>query len=253
MFENKICLIIGGLGSIGLELSMRLANQGAKVIATSTSEDKISQNYHQNISNVILKDASNFNDVEKLCIDIIEKFQTIDIAINCAGSIMIKSAHQTSQSDFEDCLKTNLFSAFSLVRAVSKMVVTKGLTKENDKQVAILLFSSVAAKIGIANHEAISSAKSAIEGLVRSASATYASKNIRINAIAPSLTNTKLANFITKNPNALEASKTMHPLNRIGEVSDIANVAEMLINPQNSWITGQVISVDGGLSTIKKI
>lgn len=103
----------------------------------------------------------------------------------------------------------------------------------------------------MANHEAIACAKAGIIGLTQSAAATYASKNIRVNCVAPGLVSTGLTKTITNNENALKASVSMHPLGKIGAPDDIASAVVWLLDPANSWITGQTIAVDGGLSSLK--
>jgi NAD(P)-dependent dehydrogenase (short-subunit alcohol dehydrogenase family) len=105
--------------------------------------------------------------------------------------------------------------------------------------------------IGLANHEMIAAAKAGVVGLAKSAAATYAASNLRFNVVSPGLTDTPLTDRITSNPNALKYSLNMHPLGRIGGVDDIARAVGFLLDPANSWITGQVLSVDGGLSSLK--
>jgi NAD(P)-dependent dehydrogenase (short-subunit alcohol dehydrogenase family) len=111
--------------------------------------------------------------------------------------------------------------------------------------------SSAAVSIGLGNHEMIVAAKAGIESMVRSASKTYARKELRFNAIAPSLTNTPLSKNIVNNPISLKASEKMHPVGRIGVPKDISNAIKFLIDPKNNWITGQTLSVDGGMSSTK--
>jgi hypothetical protein len=143
--------------------------------------------------------------------------------------------------EFKETIDLNLTSAFLLLKyAVKPMFATGG---------AFVFFSTVATGIGLANHEAIASAKAGIDGLVISGAASYASKGIRVNAVAPGLTETPLASRITSNEAALKASIAMHPLGRIGTASDIASAAAWLVDPRNNWITGQILRVDGGLST----
>ena len=114
-----------------------------------------------------------------------------------------------------------------------------------------MLMSSAAARIGLANHEAIAAAKAGIIGLAQSASATYAAKNIRFNVVAPGLVDTPLAAGITRSPVMKKASEAMHPLGRIGQPDEIASVIEWLLSSDSSWVTGQVIGVDGGLSSVR--
>ena len=116
---------------------------------------------------------------------------------------------------------------------------------------SVVLMSTSAVSIGLANHEMIVAAKAGIESMVKSASLSYAKKELRFNAIAPGLVNTPLSSRIVNNPAALEVSIKMHPSGRIGEPSDISHMIYFLLNPENSWITGQTFRVDGGLSATK--
>ena len=116
---------------------------------------------------------------------------------------------------------------------------------------SVVLISSAAAMAGLANHEAIAAAKAGIIGLTVSAAATYAPQNLRVNAVAPGLTETPLTATITNNETSRKFSESMHALGRIGKPEDVARAIVFLLNPQNSWITGQVIAVDGGLSRVR--
>ena len=109
--------------------------------------------------------------------------------------------------------------------------------------------SSAAARHGLANHEAIAAAKAAVEGLVRSAAATYAPRGVRVNAVAPGLVRTPLAARLTANPASLAASEAMHPLGRIGEPDDVAALVAWTLGPEATWVTGQGGGMDGGLSS----
>ena len=163
---------------------------------------------------------------------------------NCIGSIVLKPAHATSADTWHDIMKVNLDSCFYVLQSA-----VKAMRKEGG---SIAFVSSVAASRGFANHEAIAAAKAGVEGLTRSAAATYAAKQIRVNSVAPALTDTPATSFITDNEAARKASEAMHPLGRIGEPNDIASALAWLLNPAQSWVTGQVLGVDGGLATLHK-
>jgi 3-oxoacyl-[acyl-carrier protein] reductase len=137
----------------------------------------------------------------------------------------------------------NATSAFMVARAAPKLFPKEGGS--------VALVSSVAARTGLANHEAIASAKAALIGLALSAAATYAAKRIRFNVVAPGLTRTPLTEKITANEAAMKASVQMHPLGRIGEPEEIASAIEWFLDPGQSWVTGQVLGVDGGLGAVR--
>lgn len=171
----------------------------------------------------------------------IEKFGTVDSIINLPGNLILKPAHLTTEEEFYDTINVNLKSAFAVVRAAGSLLQNS----------SVVLLSTAAASIGLANHELISSAKSGIHGLVKSASKTYARKNIRFNSVSPGLVSTPLTEKITSNPLSLKSSEKMHSLGRIGKPKDISNMISFLVNPKNDWITGQDFVVDGGLSSSK--
>ena len=155
--------------------------------------------------------------------------------------VILKPPHLITEKEFHATVDINLKSAFACIRAAGKLM----------QKSSVLLMSSTAVSIGLGNHEMIVAAKAGIESMVRSASKTYARKELRFNAIAPSLTNTPLSKNIVNNPISLKASEKMHPVGRIGVPKDISNAIKFLIDPKNNWITGQTLSVDGGMSSTK--
>ena len=146
-----------------------------------------------------------------------------------------------SESEFYQTIDINLKSSFGVIRAAGKYL----------ENCSIVLMSTAAAAIGLANHELISSAKSGVEGLTKSSAKTYARKNIRVNTVSPGLVRTSLSKKITENPISLKASEKMHASNKIGEPKQISNMIKFLIDPENDWITGQNFIIDGGLSSTK--
>jgi NAD(P)-dependent dehydrogenase (short-subunit alcohol dehydrogenase family) len=137
----------------------------------------------------------------------------------------------------------NLTSAFAAVRAGAQAMMKAGGS--------IVLVSTAAARIGLANHEAIAAAKGGVQGLALAAAASYASRRIRVNVVAPGLVRTRLTERVIANEAALKAFTAMHPLGRIGEPSDVAALIVWLLDPAHGWVTGQVIGVDGGLGTLR--
>jgi len=155
---------------------------------------------------------------------------------------LLRPAHQTSYEQFEEVLRVNLLSAFEAVRASAKVMRKRGGS--------VVLISSAAARIGLPNHEAIAAAKAGVEGLARSAAASYARSSLRFNVVAPGLVKSEMSRSIWENEAAAKASGDMHALGRIGEPYDVASLIAWLVNPSNNWITGQVLGVDGGLGSI---
>ena len=161
--------------------------------------------------------------------------------VNCIGSIHLKPLHGSTIEDFQNVINTNLFSSYYLLSAFARKM----------KNGSAIFFSSVAATKGLSNHELISAAKAGIEGMVRSAAASYAKDNLRVNAIAPSIMDSNMSQKILASETAIELSKSMHPIPKIGDSSDIIPVVRWLLSEDSKWITGQTIHVDGGFSTVK--
>lgn len=242
---EKSVIIIGGVsGGIGAELAKKLIQSGKTVIGYARNQDKLDA-LKKEIPGLETYEC-NAIDAQALknCFDeIYSSHGRIDGYVHAIGSIFLKPAHLTGDEDWNKTLQTNLSSSFYALRAA-----TSYMNKQN--RGTCLFFSTSAAQIGIANHEAIAAAKGGIEAMVRSAAATYSARNIRINAIAPSLTDTTLASPMTSNPKMLEATKKMHPLGDIAQPEDVASLAEWLLSENAKFVTGQIFSLDGGISSI---
>ena len=163
--------------------------------------------------------------------------------VNCAGSILLRPAHLTSQSDYAETITANLTTAFATVRAAKSVFKREGGS--------VVLISSAAATLGMGNHEAIAAAKAGVEGLARSAAATYASSGIRFNVVSPGLVETPLTEALTQRESARKLSESLHPLGRLGQAADIARAIAWFLEPEQSWVTGQVLGVDGGLGRVQ--
>jgi len=225
----------GGTGSV---LTRRLAVKGHELLLIGRNGDKLAALSAEVNAQYVVTDLTNLEAVEAA----VQAFGPIDGIVNCAGSILLKPAHITTEAEFQETLDTNLKTAFIALRAGVKNMPSGG---------SVVLISTAAARLGYANHEAIAAAKAGVMGLALSAAATYAARNIRVNCVAPGLVDTPLASRITGNEAALKVSTAMHALNRIGKPEDIASMIDFLLDPSNSWITGQVFGVDGGLGTIR--
>lgn len=237
-------VVAGSTGGIGSEVCRRLREEGHRVFLIARDPDKLQAQSQELDAAYCSADITSFEEAERAFGEAEAQLGEIHGAVSCVGGVLLKPLHLVRQPDWEEQLSLNLHSAFSLSRAAVKTMLGSGGG-------SIVLTTTAAAKIGLMNHEAVSASKAGIEGLVLSAAATYAPKGIRINAVAPGLTKTPLTEKITSNPAGEKASLAMHPLGRLGEASDIAQAIVWMLAPENDWLTGQIIAVDGGLSTLK--
>ena len=219
---------------IGQATVAELRAQGHHVFTTARNNSKITPD--------ALLDASDFDAVDAAFASAISTMGNIDGVVNCAGSLLLKSAHLTTREQYQSVIDASLTTAFACVRGAGKHMVNGG---------SVVLVSSAAAMEGLANHEAIAAAKAGVLGLMLSAAATYAPQNLRVNAVAPGLTETPLTASITGNDAARKFSLAMHALGRLGTPEDVARAIVFLLDPVNNWITGQVLAVDGGLSRVR--
>ena len=236
-------IVIGAYGGIGSALARRLAARGARLLLAGREDVRLASLAAQIGAQTFGLDATNVRQVEACFKHATQLFGSLNGVANCVGSLLLKPAHLLSEDDWDATLNTNLKSAFATVRAATLTMAQTGGS--------IVLLSTAAARIGLANHEAISAAKAGIEGLALAAAATYAARGIRVNCVAPGMTRTPLTAKLLQNESMAKASASMHALGRIGEPDDVASAIEWLLDPVQSWVTGQVIGVDGGLSRIR--
>lgn len=236
-------VILGASGGIGSALARELGSGGARLVLAARDPERLAAVADSLGAEAVPTDALDAAQIEALFARALELHGRVDGVAVCVGSILLKPLHLTTDDEFRRTLDQNLLPAFLAARAAVRVMQERGGS--------IVLFASAASEAGLANHEAIAAAKSAVAGLARSAAATYAAKRIRVNAIAPGLVRTSLASRITGNAAALAASTAMHPLGRIGEPEEVARLAAFLLDPRNSWITGAVIGIDGGLATLR--
>jgi NAD(P)-dependent dehydrogenase (short-subunit alcohol dehydrogenase family) len=170
---------------------------------------------------------------------------TIDGLAYCVGTINLKPFHRTADADVMKDFEVNAVGAFRAVKAA-----LPALKASSFAAASVVLFSTVAVGQGFASHASVAMAKGAVEGLTRTLAAELSPK-IRVNAIAPSLTQTPLATFMTSNAATAQAIAAMHPLQRLGTAEEVAALAAFLLQEQSGWITGQVIGIDGGRSTLR--
>ena len=223
-------LVIAASSGIGQATVSILKSTGHTVFTTARDDSKIRPD--------AVLDATDFDAVDA----VFSQAGDIDGVVNFSGSLLLKSAHLTTKEQYQSVIDASLTTAFATIRSAGKHIHKGG---------CVVLVSSAAAMEGLANHEAIAAAKAGIIGLTLSAAATYAPQNLRVNAVAPGLTETPLTAAITGNETSRKFSEAMHALGRLGKPEDVARAIVFLLDPLNSWITGQVLAVDGGLSCIK--
>lgn len=240
-------LILGGTGGIGSTLARQLHSRGAHLVLAARNASALDALSSELGASTVLIDATLPADIERAVETTVQTFGCIDGAANCVGSLLLKPAHLTKAEEFDDVLSVNLRSAFSLVRSATRVM----MNNTEPPGGSIVLVASAAARIGLANHEAIAAAKGGVISLTLSAAASYAAKQVRVNCVAPGLVRTPLTARITGSTAGEQSSLAMHALGRLGEPGDVANAIAFLLDPANSWITGQTLGVDGGLGTLR--
>ncbi len=228
---KKNILLIGGSTGIGNQIADNLKEEH-HIIVASRSKGNLDTNKITHLEFDVLKD-----DISKL-----ELPDQIDGFVYCPGSIDLKPFKLIKPEKFEEEMNLNFFG---LVRCVQGIL--DKLKKSN--QASLVFYSTVAVKVGMPFHTSVAAAKGAIEGFAKSLAAEYA-PGFRVNVIAPSLTDTPLAEKLLSNEDKKKKMDKRHPLNRVGEAKDIANLATFLLSEESSWMTGQVLGMDGGLSTL---
>ncbi len=227
----KNILLIGGSYGIGFEIAKLLEKDNNVFIASRTSENI----GNLNVIHIPFDAATDILDVSKLP-------EIIDGLIYCPGSINLRPFKGLKIETFEEDLNINFISLVKVIQTVLPKLIAS-------EQSSIVLFSSVAVSMGMPFHTSVAAAKGAIEGFAKALAAEYAPK-IRVNVIAPSLPNTPLADKFLNNEVKQQKSAERHPLKRVGQPEDIAQMARFLISNQSSWVSGQVFHVDGGMSSL---
>ena len=230
--ENIV--VVGGTKGIGKNIANLLKESNLFVLARTIDEGSDVSDAH------FIK-----ADVTQPTIDLSMLPEVIDGLVYCPGSINLRPFHRLTDQDFVDDWNINFMGAVRIIRQL-----LPNLKKAESP--SIVLFSTVAVSIGMPFHASIAAAKGSIEGLTKALAAELAPK-IRVNCIAPSLTETPLSQKLVNTPEKIEGGAKRHPLQRIGQTNDIAQMACFLLSGSASWMTGQIIHVDGGMSTFESI
>jgi NAD(P)-dependent dehydrogenase (short-subunit alcohol dehydrogenase family) len=230
-------LVFGATGSVGSSLAEKLKNSGNGIHLVARNESEVKIIAEKLDCSYTVADVLEDGFIERVKSDI----NDIKGIAYCVGSIDLKPLRMVTEADMNKCMKLNLYSAIEAIKGFQESL------KKNKG--SVVLFSTVAAQRGFTNHTIIASAKAAVEGLTVTLAAEFA-PNIRVNCIAPSLSKSKIAEPMLKNPAIAEGIAKAHPLKRLGEGKDSAALAKFLITDESSWITGQIIAVDGGRSKL---
>jgi NAD(P)-dependent dehydrogenase (short-subunit alcohol dehydrogenase family) len=231
-FKEKNYLIIGASSGIGFALAQSLIEAGASVFTASRTQPDLRSTH-------ITWDALSLDNQDFTSLP-----ATIDGLAYCPGTINLKPFNRFTIEDFQKDFQINVLGAVNVIQAVLPKLKAAG-------NASVLLFSTVAVQTGMGFHASVATSKGAIEGLTRSLAAEYASSKIRFNAIAPSLTDTPLVKMLLSSPEKIDASNKRHPLGRIGTSADITAAAKLLLSDEGSWITGQILHIDGGIGNLK--
>ncbi len=238
-----VYLVLGANGGVGCDLTMRLSNRGARVVLAGRNIEQLSLAADTVDAPFVKCDVTDFNQMRECIQEVRDRYGQLDGVANCAGSLLLKPAHLTTEEEWGSVIAVNLTAAFATVKYAAKVMMGRGGS--------IVLVSSCAARVGLPYHEAIAAAKAGIEGLVRAAAATYARHQVRVNCVAPGLLRTGMSRPITSNRAQMQASTDMSPLGRIGEASDVSVVIDWLLGDESRWVTGQSMAIDGGLSSVR--
>ena len=225
--RGKNIVLVGGNSGIGKAVAAQLQENGVTIFSYSRTGE----------GTAAIDFSTDFEELPGLP-------EIIDGVVYCPGTINLKPFHRISIADFKQEMEVNFYGAIRLLQAC-----LKGLKKSSSP--SVVLYSTVAVQTGMGFHAGIASAKGAVEGLTRSLAAEWAPNKIRVNAIAPSLTETPLASALLSTPEKKEASDKRHPLGRVGRPEDIAEATVFLLSEKSSWMTGQILHLDGGMSHLK--
>ena len=214
---------------MGRALVRRLRTSGFEVVGAGRDESRLAA--CDGLAETRICDAREISEVDELVGDLAGREDGIPLRaiVNLAGCITLKPAHLLSADDWHETIAAKLTTAFACVRAAGRHMKSGG---------SVVLVSTVAATVGLPNHEAIAAAGAGVEGLARAAAATYAARGLRVNTVAPALVDTPMASRITASERALEHSRKMHPLGRIGTPDDIAPLLAWLASEESGWVTG---------------
>jgi NAD(P)-dependent dehydrogenase (short-subunit alcohol dehydrogenase family) len=232
---NPIALVTGACGGIGQALVAKLASRGVKVAAVGRSSERLGPLLHAGADVCIVADVTTHEGAADAMAQCTGQLGAPNLLAHLVGSTLIAPAHRTQPEQWRELLRVNLDSAFFTLAAWLDVVRAQPTLARGASSVFV---SSVVARLGVANHEAIAAAKGGVEALVRSTAASYAAAGIRCNAVAPGMRT---------------AAEAQYPLGGLQSASQVADALDWLLSEASARLTGQVLAVDGGFSTIRPL
>ena len=234
-------VILGATGSVGQALARRLQAAGKKLVLIARDQDKLAPLSEELAAQSAIISDLEPSSVRDLMVSTCDGLPIAGIA-HCIGSLLLKPAKRTTSDEWNEVIATNLSSAFGVTMAASDLLKRGG---------AVVFCSSVAASLGLANHEAIAAAKAGLIGLARAAAASHARRGIRFHCVAPALVDSQMTAGLLQREGMRDAAAKQNPSGRIGTPEDVARAIEFLMRPDNTWINAQVLGVDGGFGVVR--
>lgn len=236
-------VVLGATGAVGSELAHRLHARGARLVLLARDAERLAAVAGPLGAATAVVDARDPAALRETLVETCAGRDVVGVA-HCIGSLLLKPASRTSVDEWREVIDTNLSSAFGVAMALPEILPRGG---------CVVFCSSVAAELGLPNHEAIAAAKAGLQGLARALAATHARRSIRCHCVAPALVEAGMTKALLQRAGMREATGKQNPSGRIGTPADVARAIEFLLDPRSDWISGQVLGVDGGFGVLRTL